>query len=113
MTTPDDLRQHVARFNLGVRSGDFSAMTAALTPDAVMVFAGPPVGPFHGRDAIAAAYVENPPDDEIVLLAAEPGDGRACAEYAWALHPDLPAGRLCIEMRGDLISRVEISFHAT
>jgi steroid delta-isomerase len=49
------LDRHVERFNEGVRTGDFSAMVAALAHDTEMRFEGIPVGPFQGRDAIAAA----------------------------------------------------------
>jgi hypothetical protein len=55
------LEQHVARFNEGVRSGDFTPMVAAFAEDAELHFEGVPVGPFVGRDAIDAAYREQPP----------------------------------------------------
>jgi SnoaL-like domain len=62
------LTAHVARFNAGVRSGDFGPMVDWFTEDAELAFEGIPVGPFHGREAIAAAYRAQPPDDEIELL---------------------------------------------
>ena len=58
------LAEHVERFNAGVRSGDFAADGGAVrrtTPRSSSE--GVPVGPFHGREAIAAAYREQPPDD--------------------------------------------------
>src|SRR5829696_9589623 len=57
------LSDHVARFNAGVRSGDFGPMVDGFTDDAELVFEGIPVGPFRGRAAIAAAYRNQPPDD--------------------------------------------------
>jgi len=57
------LEEHVRRFNEGVRTGDFTHMAAGFTEDAEMHFEGAPAGPFIGRDAIQAAYREQPPDD--------------------------------------------------
>ena len=95
------LAEHVERFNEAVRSGDYGPMLAAFAPDAEMRFEGVPVGPFVGREAIAAAYAQQPPDDEVVLLT-EPrveGDTEE-SDYAWkargdARRPDDPhrAGR--------------------
>ena len=62
------LESHVERFNEGVRSGDFSRMLEQFTEDAELAFEGVPVGPFRGKPAIAQAYAEQPPDDEIVIL---------------------------------------------
>src|SRR5262245_20485006 len=90
------LRDHVARFNEAVRSGDFAPMLTAFTDDSEMRFEGVPAGPFVGRDAIAEAYAENPPDDEIRLLGPlrVHGDG-ASAAYAWA-RDGMPAGRIAL-----------------
>jgi SnoaL-like domain len=71
-----NLQRHVARFNRGVRTGDFGPMVEAFSDDGELVFVGIPVGPFVGREAIREAYRAQPPDDEIVLLD---GDG----SYAW------------------------------
>ena len=49
------LADHVARFNAGVRSGDFGPMVDGFTEDGELVFEGIPVGPFRGRVAIASA----------------------------------------------------------
>jgi steroid Delta-isomerase len=97
------LSEHVERFNEGVRSGDFAPMVAAFTEDAELVFEGIPVGPFAGRDAIGAAYREQPPDDEIVLLG---GDGT----YAWASAPGVMAGRMFLTERDGRIARLVIRY---
>lgn len=57
------LEDHVAHFNHGITSGDFTPMLEHFAPDAILEFVGVPVGPFIGRDAIAAAYAAQPPDD--------------------------------------------------
>src|SRR2546427_3815934 len=91
------LQKYVERHNLGVRTGDFSTMLALLDRDARMVLQGRPAGPFAGRAAIAEAFAENPPDDELII--AEPGGGAhaASAAYAWKTKPSAPAGRISIE----------------
>jgi len=40
--------EHVARFNAGVRSGDYGPMLEQFTEDAELAFQGVPVGPFVG-----------------------------------------------------------------
>jgi steroid Delta-isomerase len=105
------LREHVERFNAGVRSGDFAAMVEGFTEDAELVFEGIPVGPFRGREAIAAAYRTQPPDDEIDLLdAGQDGDGRVVATYAWRQRPGVPAGALVLLPRADRIARLVIRY---
>jgi steroid delta-isomerase len=97
------LERHVERFNEGVRTGDFEPMVAAFSRDAELVFEGIPVGPFAGRDAIAAAYAAQPPDDEIVLLKSD-------GTYAWAKEPAVPAGRMFLTERDGEIARLVIRY---
>lgn len=106
----DLLEEHVERFNEGVRTGDFSAMTAGLATSAEMAFLGIPVGPFHGRDAIATAYRERPPDDELVILDRREEDGELVATYAWGREPDLPAGELRLTVADGLIERIVVHY---
>jgi RimJ/RimL family protein N-acetyltransferase len=105
------LHDHVACFNEGVRSGDFRAMLERFAEDAELAFEGVPVGPFRGRGAIANAYREQPPDDEVrVLDAEEREDGLVVARYAWKREPDLAAGEMRIERAGETIRRLVITF---
>ena len=46
--------RHVAAFNDSVRSGEWAVFAGRFTPAATMRFVGIPVGPFTGREAIAA-----------------------------------------------------------
>ena len=104
------LGEHVRRFNDAVRSGDFADMVAGFAPEAEMSFVGAPAGPFAGRDEIAAAYAEQPPDDEIRLLGAPRVDGEAVeADYAWAAG-GTRAGRLILTARGDEITSLVVTF---
>jgi steroid delta-isomerase len=98
-----NLQMHVARFNRGVRTGDFGPMVEAFSDDGELVFVGIPVGPFVGREAIREAYRAQPPDDEIVLLD---GDG----SYAWAAEPEIPAGQLFLTERDGEIARLVIRY---
>src|SRR3954452_8078162 len=99
--------EHVVRFNEGVRTGDFSAMLEPFAEDAEMEFLGVPVGPFHGRDAIAEAYRTQPPDDELVVLE-DRGDGTA--RYAWSREPDRQAGELRLTVADGRITRLVVTF---
>jgi steroid delta-isomerase len=78
-------------------------MVAAFSEDAELVFEGIPVGPFSGREAIAAAYAAQPPDDEIVLLD---GDGT----YAWTKEPAVPAGQMFLTERDGEIATLVIRY---
>jgi hypothetical protein len=101
---------HVRRFNDAVRSGDFTAMVDGFASDAEMSFVGAPAGPFAGRDAIAAAYAAQPPDDEIRLLGEPRVDGETVeSDYAWAAE-GTRAGRLILTVRDGAIGRLVVTF---
>jgi steroid Delta-isomerase len=105
------LTEHVARFNAGVRTGDFGPMADGFTEDAELVFEGIPVGPFRGREAIATAYRTQPPDDEIELLdIGQDSEGRAVAAYAWRKRPGVRAGALVLLPRDGRIARLVIHY---
>ena len=105
------LREHVERFNAGVRSGDFGPMVDGFAEDAEMAFEGVPAGPFHGRQGIAAAYRDQPPDDEVVLLDVREDDGGGVrAGYAWASAPATEAGEMRLEHDGGRILRLVVTF---
>ena len=104
------LHDHVERFNAGVRTGDWEPMVGGFTDDAEMEFRGVPVGPFIGRDAIAAAYREQPPDDELRLLEQRHIDGRIEARYAWLAEPHIAAGELILTPDNGSIRKLVITF---
>jgi hypothetical protein len=104
------LTAHVERFNQAVRSGDFEPMLAGFAPDAEMVFEGVPVGPFAGRQAIADAYAEQPPTDEVRLLGVPRlEDCALVADYAWAAD-GRRAGRMILTSRDGVIARLVVTF---
>jgi steroid Delta-isomerase len=104
------LDEHVRRFNAGVRSGDFAPMVEAFAEDAELQFEGVPVGPFIGRDAIAAAYRDQPPDDEVEILGAEDRDGVVVARYAWLRDHGRQAGEMRLTPRDGLIQTLVVTF---
>jgi hypothetical protein len=85
-------------------------MLAGFADDAEMEFRGVPVGPFHGRAAIAAAYRAQPPDDELRVLEDRERDGRTEARYAWLAEPDVAAGELLLAAEDGLIRELVITF---
>ena len=93
---------YVARFNEGVRTGDWSRLLELVADDATLEFVGIPVGPFSGRAAIGEAYRTQPPDDELVLLDGD--------RYAWAKEAERPAGELHLEEDGGKISRIRVLY---
>ena len=106
----DLLHDHVERFNAGVRTGNWEPMVGGFTDDAEMEFRGVPVGPFVGRDAIAAAYQEQPPDDELRLLEQRQLEGRMEARYAWLAEPDVAAGELILTPESGSIRKLVVTF---
>lgn len=85
-------------------------MLAGFDDDAEMEFQGVPVGPFHGRAAIAEAYRAQPPDDELRVLEQREREGRAEARYAWLAEPDVAAGELLLAAEDGLIRKLVITF---
>jgi hypothetical protein len=104
------LHRHVELFNAGVRSGDFGPMLEGFADDAELIFDGVPVGPFRSKDAIGAAYREQPPDDEIEIFDARSQDAEIVADYAWRKNPAMRAGELRISANDGLIRRLVITF---
>jgi steroid delta-isomerase len=85
-------------------------MLAQFADDAELHFEGVPVGPFVGRDAIAAAYAGNPPDDEIDVLDLGIDGETAVARYGWRNERGRPAGRMILTMSGGQIARLVVTF---
>ena len=86
-------------------------MLEQFAEDAELAFEGVPVGPFRGKPAIAKAYAEQPPDDEILILRTrESGDDLGVADYAWRAEPAARAGTLILRLRDAEISRLLVTF---
>ena len=87
-------------------------MLEQFADDASLEFRGVPVGPFHGRDAIAAAYSARPPDDEVEVLEIEEDDAEIRARYAWLRDEGRPAGDMFLTRGGDRITKLVVSFES-
>jgi steroid Delta-isomerase len=112
---PDGVRllhDHVLRFNEGVRTGDWAPMLERFAEAAELAFEGIPVGPFHGREAIAAAYAEQPPDDQLVTLRVQEAGNGVTALYAWRREPGTVAGRMVLTERDGLVARLLVTFES-
>lgn len=104
------LQRHVAAFNAGVRTGDFSAFVDQFTDDAVMDFEGiPESGPFVGRVAIAERYLSDPPDDEILVKRWKIEGDKIVAEFYWSDIREAIGGCFSIVPRDRKIARLTIA----
>ena len=93
-----------------MRTGDWGSMLERFDDDAEMEFRRVPVGPFHGRNAIAEAYRAQPPDDELRVLEHREREGGVDARYAWLTEPDVAAGELLLNVEDGLIRKLVITF---
>ena len=80
------------------------------TEDAQLAFEGVPVGPFDGREAIAAAYEARPPDDEVVIFGTEESGDEVVARYGWLSEPSKQAGRMLVTPRAGKIEKLTVTF---
>jgi RimJ/RimL family protein N-acetyltransferase len=104
------LHDYIARHNEGVRTGDWDSMLELFADDATLTFEGAAIGPFDGRDAIAAAYRERPPDDEVSVKDATERDGVVGAAYTWRGDPSAPGGEIWLNHADGKITHVVVIF---
>lgn len=102
------LAEHAERFNAAVEAGDFGPLVELFADDAVLEFVGVPAGPFVGRDAIAAAYTAQPPDDMLdVLAVSEDPDGTFVEPFAWRRGG---TGTMRVTLDDGQIARLVVAF---
>jgi steroid delta-isomerase len=104
------LQEHVERVNAGVRSRDWGPMLEHFDEDAEMEFRGIPVGPYVGKEAIAAAYREQPPNDELRVLELREREDGVDARYAWLAEPEIAAGEMLLTVAGGRICKLVVTF---
>jgi ketosteroid isomerase-like protein len=105
------LERHVETFNAAVRSGDFAPVVALFAEDATLEFAGVPVGPFHGRDAIAAAYAAQPPTDTMAVLDVRvEHDGTIVEPFSWASDGGARSGEMRLVVEAERIRGLVVAF---
>jgi steroid Delta-isomerase len=113
LDVPDEialLHDYVMVHNECVRTGDWEPLAEWFTDDAELAFEGVPVGPFRGRDEIAAAYGSRPPDDEVVIFAAGQKGDEVVARYGWLKDPGSQAGRMLVTARAGKIQKLIVTF---
>jgi RimJ/RimL family protein N-acetyltransferase len=103
------LHDYVMVHNECVRTGDWEPLGEWFADDAELAFDGVPVGPFRGREEIAAAYRERPPDDEVLIFGVEEGDGTVVARYGWLREPAKQAGRMLVTPRDGKIAKLVVT----
>ena len=102
------LAEHVRRFNDAVATGDFAPLVELFADDAELAFVGVPAGPFVGREAIAAAYEMQPPDDGLdVLSVTEEANGTFVERFAWRRNG---TGTMRVTLAGGRIGRLVVAF---
>lgn len=110
MSPKDLFESHIAKFNAGVRSGDFQPMCQGFAIDAVMRFEGVEAGPYRGRSEIEDAYRANPPDDEINVLYVKEDGNIVHADYAWMKDSTRKAGTIQASFKEQLITLLIVRF---
>jgi RimJ/RimL family protein N-acetyltransferase len=105
------LHDYLGVHNECVRTGDWEPLAEWFSSDAELSFDGVPVGPFRGRDAIAAAYRARPPDDRVVTFRVDAGSNDdVTALYGWLAQPAQPAGRMVLTRADDRIGTLRVTF---
>jgi steroid delta-isomerase len=105
------LERHLATFNEAVRSGDFAPLVALFANDAELAFEGVPVGPFRGREAIAAAYAAQPPSDTMTIVDTRvDDDGTVVEGFSWTADAGVRSGEMRITVEAGRIRRLVVSF---
>jgi hypothetical protein len=72
-----------------------------------MRFVGVPVGPFTGRESIAAGYASQPPSDTLtVSRAVSSGD----VDRLWFAWDNGGTGTMTLRWSGNLIAELTVTF---
>jgi hypothetical protein len=104
----DRVDKHIAAFNAAVTSGEWTEFVQRFAESARMEFSGVPAGPYDGREAIAAAYRSDPPDDTMEVLDVRSTDWTDTARFQWSRGG---SGTLWLAWTaGGLVSRLVVDF---
>jgi hypothetical protein len=105
-------REYVEAFNEAVGARDFRVFLTRFADDAVMRFENVPgagVLEYVGQPAYAAAYAQQPPDDQLEIDAAVRQEGAILViPFVW--RRDGAPGEIRLTFRNDLITRMVAAF---
>ena len=104
---PPRVVEHIRAFNDAVTRADFTDFAATFASSATMSFIVVPAGPFHGRNAIARGYAENPPDDTMSVRSWHREVDRDIVRFAW---DGGGSGSLALTWDGDLVATLTVAF---
>ena len=100
---------HVAAFNETVGTGAWQSFSERFATDATLTFVGVPVGPFAGRQAIAAAYAAQPPTDTMAVTGVETDGDDDVARFAWSAGG---TGTMRLTWRAGAVAALTVAFDA-
>jgi hypothetical protein len=103
----DQVAAHVEAFNRAVESGDWERFSERFGEDARLAFEGVPVGPFAGRDAIAAVYSAQPPTDTMSVVAVETEGAVDTVRFRWSAGG---TGTMRMTWSGGQVEELVVSF---
>jgi steroid Delta-isomerase len=104
----DRATRHVSAFNDCVRSGRWADFAERFASDATMCFAGVPLGPYIGRDAIAAAYASQPPSDTLTVTCGNSSGDVDRLRFTW--DSSNTTGTMVMRWSNDLIAELTVTF---
>ncbi len=111
-TEEDIIQKYFVLHNEGVALRNFERLISLFAPDATLSFQGIDIGPFIGKDNIAAAYSIYPPANEIFISGAIRKGVFIVADYTLTAKSDRISGRIKIWLTtNDLISKLIIEIN--
>ncbi|HVZ40831.1 MAG TPA: hypothetical protein VHI13_16245 [Candidatus Kapabacteria bacterium] len=108
MTPNELLSRYIECHNEGVETSNFSPLVELFSHDAEIKFIIMQPRLYRGRDAIAAAFAEHPPTDQLRAHHITPVATGATTLYEWSQQPGVQAGSIHARIECDLIQRMVI-----
>jgi hypothetical protein len=109
VTSLELLQRYVELHNQGVRGGNFDRLVSLFATDGELRFEGRVHAVLTGSAAIATAFGEMPPDDELHLDGARRAGEIVQASYRWARDVEKLAGSLTLEAQNGKIRRLVVT----
>jgi steroid Delta-isomerase len=107
----DPVSRHQMLFNEGVRTGDFGPWLDTFTDDVAVTYTGLPIGPLHGRDAVAEVYAQHPPSSPMRIESSKIDGDRVTGDFIWIDAPDT-GGVFVLTLRADKVAAMDVALNA-